>query len=177
MKILNDYECLQWLGSCGLETSQYSDMLDLVSQLPLPNSGGLRYALPDESGKKVALARSLFWQAQLGSSVMVWLGNWMVWPSCAHIPMLLRLRQGMGCALSLEDASGHLFEPTEIDDAVSLLIVCLIFYWDCLVFDTNRKLVCYVSHDKNMILMSADEFFLNHLGDVIETAKLCKRLP
>jgi hypothetical protein len=177
MKLVTEKECLSWLERFGMQTSQYSDAADLISELPFPNLASIRYTLPEDSGKKVCLARTLFWQAKLESTVLVWLRNWMVWPSCAHMPLVLKLRQAMGGVQPLEDAPGHLFEQSETDDAVSLLIVCLVSYWDCFIFDSSRRLICFVSHDNYMILMSVDQAFLHQLGDVLETAKWCRRLP
>ena len=82
----------------------------------------------------------------------------------------------MGSVRSLEEAPCHLFDVTEVDDAVSLLIVSLAFYLDCFIIDARQRLMCFLSHDEYLVLMSADENFLNRIGSVLESAKWCRRL-
>jgi hypothetical protein len=177
MKFVTEKEALSWLEGCGLPTSHCADATDFFGEIPFPNLSAIRYTLPTDSGKKVALARAVFSRAKFQSNVLVWLRNWMVWPSCAHLPLVLRLRQAMGSERSLDETPCHLSEPSESDDAVSLLIVSLVCCWDCLVFDANQRLICFVSHDEYMILMSTDEMFLNEIGARFESAKWCQKLP
>jgi len=177
MKFLTEKEALLWLENSGLPTSRYADATDFFGEIPFANLAAIRYTLPADSGKKVALARAIFSRAKFQSTVLVWLRNWMVWPSCAHLPLVLRLRQAMGSEQSLDEAPCHLFEPTELDDAVSLLIVSLISCWDCLIFDSSQRLICFVSHDEYLVLMSMDQVFLNEIGNGFESAKWCQKLP
>jgi hypothetical protein len=100
----------------------------------------------------------------------------MVWPSSAHLPLVVRLRQSLGCNGTLDEASGHLFEPSEAEDAMSFLILSLAFAWDCLLVDGNRKLLTFVSHDEYLVLMSADRAFLNKVGGMLEAAKWCHKI-
>ena len=83
----------------------------------------------------------------------------------------------MGCDKPLEAEPGHLFDPTETDDALSLLIASLEFSWDCFIADASQKLMCFASHDEFLIIMSTSEPFLSQVGSVLESAKWCQRLP
>src|SRR4051794_19333174 len=135
MKTLSNEECLRWFERHEGLNRKFATALDLFSAIPFRELTGVRYTVPIDSGHKVALARALFWQLKPEASVLVWLRNWMVWPSRAHLPMAMRLREALKCRESLDDAPGHLFEAAELDDAISLLILGLEFTWDCLVVD------------------------------------------
>jgi len=173
---MSNEESLKWLERRQLPTPEFATAEDLFAAIPFREVTALQYTIPTESGRKVALARGLFWQLKPESNVLVWLRNWIVWPSRAHIPLVLRLRQALGCEQSLEEAPGHLFEASEVDDAISLLILSLEFSWDCFLFDANRRFMCFVSHDEYLVLMGTDQSLVNRIGGVFESAEWCRRM-
>lgn len=169
MNCLTESECLNWLNQMGMPTSQFSKPVEFFAGLPFSGFTAKRFSIPEGSGRKVALARAIFWQSKLESAALVWLRNWMVFPSCAHIPLALRLREAMGCRESLEERPGILVEPNRLDDATSLLIISLEFLWDCLIVDATLRLICFVSHDEHLLLMSKDDAFVAQISNVLET--------
>lgn len=175
MKCLTETECLRWIHASGVQ-GEFSTALDLLSALPNLGLDSMNFALPRDPGRRVALARAIFWQSKYRASVLVWLRNWMVWPSSGHLPLVLRLRQALGCNKLLEDAPGNLLETNELEDALSLFIVALEFSWDCFVADAELRLICFASHDEKITLMSTDKQFLSAAAAALESAQLCTRL-
>ena len=175
MRTLSDEECLRWLDSRGLSAAKYPTADAVFTAIPFEEFTSLRYTLPQDSGRKVALSRAIFRQMKVESNILVWIRNWMVWPSSSHVPLLLRLRQSLGCQRSLEEAAGHLFEASEIDDACSFQILSILFIWDCLLFEGTGRLVCFTSHDEYLVLMGPDQAFVNQVGGVLETAGWCRK--
>lgn len=52
--------------------------------------------LPRDSGRKVWLARFLYGLAEPSPEVLIWIGDWAVWPSGQHMPLFSRFRQAFG---------------------------------------------------------------------------------
>lgn len=176
MKALTERECLEWLRGLGLPTPQDATPEDFFATIPFQDSASLKFTLPKDSGQKVALARALFQQVKSESKLLLWVRNWMVWPSSGHMPLVLRLRRSLGCERTLEETPGHLFDQSEAEDAMSFLVLSLEFIWDCLLVGGHRKLSCFVSHDEYLVLMSVDRAFLNEVGGVVEQANWCRKV-
>src|SRR5207249_780691 len=100
------------------------------------------------SGAKVSFARSIFDLIDPAPEVLLWLGEWSVWPSNQHLPLVTRWRPGFGEVRPLIEAPGQLAEPPDLDDAVSILTVALLFVWDCHVITGSGRDALYVSHDE-----------------------------
>jgi hypothetical protein len=171
VKAINEKSALKWLGDIGMPVGQYPTPSAFFHDIPFPHVASIRYTLPKKSGQKVALARHLFGHLEPKGETFVWLRNWNVFKSAGHIPLVTTLRRGMGCLERLEESPCHLFLENEIDDAISLLIVSLIFIWDCFVVDSDQRLMCFVSHDEYLVLMSKDQALLDKIGGVFESAK------
>lgn len=176
MKAISEKEALLWLDNHGLNTRSYVSANDFFSDIPFQDFAIGRYSLPEQPGRRIALARGLFSQLKPACESLVWLRNWMVWPSSGHIPLALRLRQGMGSDDSLEEAPCQIFTSAEIDDAVSFFIISLVFSWDCFVFDAEQRLMWFLSHDDYLILMGANRAALAKIGNMLESAKWCRPL-
>lgn len=156
MICLTPDECVNWIK--GQLHDPKSIMLDAgFPRLPFPGYRVEKCEYPKDSGKKVGLARLVFQLLDTDSDLFLWLQNWNVWPSCGHVPLLLRLRQGLGENRTLDQAPGHLLPKGERDDALSILILSLEFYWDCLVVETSGRLAFFTSHDEYCGFMSNEE--------------------
>ena len=64
------------------------------------------------------------------------------------MPLFARFRQAFGEMRPLIEAPSHLIEPGELDEAISVLAMALLFFWDCYVFSEHRGPVFFCSHDE-----------------------------
>jgi hypothetical protein len=64
------------------------------------------------------------------------------------MPLFSRFRQALGEHRPLIEAPGHLVTPDEIEDAVSILTVSLLFVWNCHLLTASGRDVVFVSHDE-----------------------------
>ena len=119
---------------------------------PIPDARD-RFALvqldyPTDSGKKIALAREVIGWYTKNHQLMLWISEWGVWPSSEHMPLFTRFRQALGEMRPLIEAPGHLINAGEFDEALSVLAVSLLFFWDCYVFSEWSGPVFFCSHDE-----------------------------
>jgi len=70
-----------------------------------------------------------------------------VWPSGEHMPILTKWRAALGEGRALIEARGHLVEPGEEEDGLSVLVMACLFLWDCWIF-TETGFVAMISHDE-----------------------------
>jgi hypothetical protein len=108
----------------------------------------VEFALPTDSGRKVWLARFLYERLAPSPELLIWPGDWAVWPSSQHMPLFSRFRQAFGEHRPLIEAPGHLVTSDEIEDGVSILTVSLLFFWDCHLLTSSARDVVFVSHDE-----------------------------
>jgi hypothetical protein len=79
--------------------------------------------------------------------MLLWLSDWAVWPNSQHMPLFTRFRDAFDESRPLIETPGHLFQANEIDDAVSVLAIAMLFVWDCHVFPADGP-VFVTSHDE-----------------------------
>ena len=108
----------------------------------------VEFTLPSDSGRKVAFGRFLYSLVDPAPELLLWLGDWAVWPSSQHMPLFTRFRQALGESRPLIDAPGHLLTPGEADDGVSILVVSLQFIWDCHILTASGRDAVFISHDE-----------------------------
>jgi hypothetical protein len=116
----------------------------------------VEFALPRDSGRKVWLARFLYGLVDPSPELLIWLGDWAVWPSGQHMPLFSRFRQSFREHRPLIDAPAHLVAPDEIEDGISILTMSLFFLWDCHVLTASGRDVVFVSHDEFGLFGSRD---------------------
>lgn len=145
MRCLTFSQCADWCRSNGypvVDADYYGhpapQVLETATRIPIQ--------YPEDSGRKVLLAREVIGQFAAGE-MLLWLGDWAAWPNSQHMPLFTRLREAFGEHRPLIEAPGHLFQASEIDDAVSVLAVAMLFLWDCHVFPKNGP-VFVTSHDE-----------------------------
>ena len=156
---------LRWLGQCGFVGSTQIGSQDIFRLLPPSGFQAIKMNLPKDSGQKVALANLIIRRFDPNQSLLVWVGNCMIWPSSGHIPLLMRLRQALGESRPLEEAQAHLFSSAEREDAVSFLILSLEFFWDLLIVESTGTLSFFVSHDEYLQVMAKDGNALREIDD------------
>jgi hypothetical protein len=170
MRFLSIVECAEWCAAHGIMVSQGG-----VLGYPVPDieSTWLKRAdfpLPADSGKKVALAKSVFHALEASSECLLWIANWSVWPSSAHRPLFTRVRQALGENADLAERPGHLAGIGDLDDAVTFLVICMTFFWDCYVLPSGGRKAFFTSHDEWFALLGMDDETVQKLrGDLCYT--------
>ena len=158
MRFLSDSECVAWCVQHGYATRESTDepsptILDFESDFHFVD-----FNFPNDSGKKVWLARTLYSLLDSAAELLIWLDDWDVWPSSQHMPLFRRFRESLGEHRPLIETPGHLLVPTEAEDGVSILIVALQFIWNCHVLSGSGREAVFVSHDEHGWFASRDEF-------------------
>jgi hypothetical protein len=64
------------------------------------------------------------------------------------MPLFERLRQAFGESRPVDEAPGLLVSPSEADDGISVLLLALLFVWDCHVVSGTGTDAVFVSHDE-----------------------------
>ncbi len=105
--------------------------------------------VPQDSGRKVALARSIsdiFFERR---PVALWITSWGIWPSSEHMDLFDQYRAAHSERRPLHEAPIHLFESdTDRDALLSILSLVLFFGWDAEIFTWQRtSLSVTLSHD------------------------------
>jgi hypothetical protein len=156
MTTLTAAECFSWIAS-HISTSSLERVPSPITgkRLTIPNP---KYKYPPDSGKKVALARKIYKNFEESTSVLIWVRNWSIFPSSGHLPLLIQLRSALDERSSLDERPGHLLQYQQADQSLSLIILCLEFYWDCIICGSDSKIICELSHDE----------FYTFYGDNIE---------
>lgn len=164
MKALTSGECAAW---CHQHSYPVGNPDQSGRQAPELGESfkEFRLSYPQDSGQKTALARDVITKLG-GGQLLIWVTTWGVWPSSEHMPLFSRLRQGLSENRPLIETPGHLFDSDETDDAVSVLTVALVFYWDCYVFGTACDIAFVSSHDE------WTSVFVDPTGDPIDLGSL-----
>ena len=113
----------------------------------------IHFQIPADAGARVALARVL-WEAS-GSGVpevLVWVTDWGVWPSGEYPPLAEAARRGLGADRPLAESPGHLVRLGEDDAGLSVLVLAVLFLWDCWVLPAGRRPAVFVSHDEYVVV-------------------------
>src|SRR3954447_16798123 len=137
-------------------------------QVPLGEAGWLRPDLrakgfhvvelqyPIESGRKIYLAGRLMALLESQEESLILVDDWGVFPSNQHLPLFTRFREALGERRPLIEAPGHLADGSEADDAVSIVAMSLMFFWDCYGISSNGRNAFYTSHDEYCYFASRD---------------------
>lgn len=147
MRCLSDRESAAW---CQRHGYPVADLGPYGRPAPVVDGQFRLVALtyPADSGLRVRLARDVLHALAQGSELLLWIDQWDVWPRSQHQPLFARFREAFGETRPLIQAAGHLFPVEQLDDALSVLVVALLFYWDCHVFTVPRGPVYFCCHDE-----------------------------
>jgi hypothetical protein len=155
MTFLSDVKCSEWCKNHGYRIHKYwgnGPKKDLINR----RFARVEHPHPTDSGRKVCLAKSVFHTLGSGET-LIWVANWEVWPSSGHLPLSLRFREALGEKRPLDEAPGHLAGAEEIDDGISVVIMALEFFWDCLVLHSSGENMFFASHDEYWWFGSKDK--------------------
>ena len=171
MRFLTYAESADWCARRGYPTRQCDGSIvgpdPDIQALEFPR---VEFALPTDSGQKVWLARFLYGLVVPSPELLIWIGDWAVWPSGQHMPLFSRFRQAFEEHRPLIDAPGHLVAPDEIEDGVSILTMSLFFLWDCHVLTASGRDVVFVSHDEFGWFGSRDVIVTDSVGQQLKDA-------
>jgi hypothetical protein len=149
MRFLTYGESAEWCSRRGYPTRKREGIIvGPEPYIEVPDFQCVEFALPRDSGRKVWLARFLYGLLDPSPELLIWLGDWAVWPSSQHMPLFSRFRQAFREHRPLIEAPGHLVAPDEIEDGVSILTMSVLFLWDCHLLTASGRDVVFVSHDE-----------------------------
>ncbi len=131
---------------------------------------GNGFAIPEDSGKKTALARFLatLVMSQPDSEAVVYISEWGVWPSSQHLELFDSYRLAKGETRSLGEAPVHRFSASDAESLVSLLCLVLYFVWDAEVFDAAGKCLFSISHDEWLDIRTGDQAAIESCVSAVE---------
>ena len=143
MQFLTPDQCADWLSHRGVDADNTGPQFFDAS------ASTLKFAIPTDAGRRVALARVL-WEyiAQDSPETLVWLTFCHAWPSGQHLPMATALRKSFGEHRSIGDAPGCVVSSGESNDALSVLITAILFLWDSWAINTDGSRRLFLSHDE-----------------------------
>jgi hypothetical protein len=174
MKSLTTPECIALLKQYGVAITDDERFSQVLKKAPFSAFHTANFPLPKDSGRKVALMRLLFGQIGTDCDVLIWLKNWEVWGSSGHEPLVIRLREALGCNQALDETPGHLFSSAEADDVISFLILSAEFFWDCLVLSSDLRVTLFLSHDEFYSIVCKEQENLARIRDILEKGNSTK---
>jgi|GEM_PF-2067399 len=149
MRVLTYSESAEWCAKRGFSTRQREGyVVGPEPDLTSPPFHFVEFKPPVDSGNKVFFARWLYSLVDSSPELLLWIGDWAVWPSSQHMPLFDRFREGFGERRPLIEAPGHILTPQEAEDSVSIIAVALFFIWDCHILAASGRDAVFVSHDE-----------------------------
>lgn len=121
----------------------------------LREHGSKRLPYPADSGQARYFVRSLMGLLESGPFV-VFISNTEIFPSCSHMPLANALRVSWGERRLFSEAPAHLFLPDEVEEAVSLALLAVLFFWEAWLFSSDLGVIINLSHDERAEIWSAD---------------------
>jgi len=107
------------------------------------------YFLPEDSGAKVAIARTIATTFLDVGPTVLWINETGIWPSAEHMDLFSRYRLSYGERRVLSDAPIYIFESIADKDAfISVLCLSLFFIWGVEITDLGRTRALTISHDE-----------------------------
>jgi hypothetical protein len=143
MQFLTRDGCAAWCATAGIQLAP-----DGASPQE-PTSPSEKSEIPPDSGRRVALAR-LLWESVAASApqVLLWVTEFGIWPSGEHRPLAESARSAWGAPAPLSAYPGHLVRLGEPEDGLSVLVLALLFLWDCWLLPSGGATAVFVSHDE-----------------------------
>jgi hypothetical protein len=162
MIILSRDECEKWFAKRDIYLGGPSST---VAADNYPNH--ISFAMPSDAGRLNALSTQFPELSGINAGIL-WITNFGVFPSCQNLPLFYGYRNSLNELRSLADAPGHVFERHERDEFCSILNMCVIFFWDFLIADTDATCLVSVSHDEHCTLCAREGL---QLDDIISNLR------
>ena len=109
------------------------------------------FSIPEDAGRRVALAKSLISLLDDSEELLVQIGDWAVWPSGQHMPLFDRFREHWR-GRPLIEAPGHVIPAangtTPFDSVLSVL-----YLWNCHVLRPTaiRHCSCHMTSTDGLL--------------------------
>jgi len=137
MKVLSKEEAATWCEAHRIGRG-----------LPERFDADLEFKIPVDAGKRVAMVGRAMKPFEDEPLFLVLFSEWSVWRSGERMHVFDRFRMSYGETRRLIEAPGHVFNQTEIEDAISFVTIAVLFLWNCHVVTPERRKVLYFSHDE-----------------------------
>jgi hypothetical protein len=131
MKVLSRQEAMYWCQAHGVALDNWG--------LPERSDAESRFEIPNDAQKRVYLVSQAMKAFDGDPLLLVWFHDWSVWPSGQRMHVFDRFRRSYGETRPLIDSPGHLFEGSEIEDAISFVTVAVLFLWDWFQCSNGEK--------------------------------------
>lgn len=118
---------------------------------PEPNFegfSGVDFMIPEDTGRRVALANTLFEAVPGDQGTLVWITSWGIWPSSERRHMFDRFRSSYGDGRPIAEAPAFAFGPSEREDTLSFFTFTMLFLYDCHVLSESGDTWIFISHDE-----------------------------
>jgi hypothetical protein len=149
MRICTYKECADWCAAHNYPTRHIEGyVVGPDPDLTKPDFRFAMFSIPEDAGRRVALAKNLIALLDESAELLVQIGDWAVWPSGQHMPLFDRFREAFGERRRLIEAPGHVIPPSERDDAVSILVLSVLYLWNCHALSSTGDQAMFVSHDE-----------------------------
>jgi len=139
MRILSPREAATWCQAhhVALSDSGHPELSDV----------DLKFRIPRDAQERVQLVSQAMEAFKDETVFLVWFADWSVWFG-QRMHVFDRLRMSYGETRPLIDSPGHLFDQTEMEDAVSFVTIAVLFLWDCYIVVPGRRKLLFLSHDE-----------------------------
>jgi hypothetical protein len=141
MKIITKHDAGEWCKSQSIPLNESG----LPAVWTIPDASD--FHIPPDAGERTALAKDQMGKLAMAGSCLVWLDDWMVWPSGQWYHLFERFRLSYRCQDALIEKPAHLIDKAEFEAAVSIAVYAILMLWDCYVITDRGSWVCY-SHDE-----------------------------
>ena len=139
MKFLTKKDAVKWCRENQIHLDE--------RELPFLTKSSKDFNIPSDAGQRVALVTSQFEHFRDEDEILIWITAWGVWPSSERLHIFDRLRLSYGEKRLLNEISAHVVSKNEYEDGLSILILAVLFLWDCYVLSKSGKFIFY-SHDE-----------------------------
>lgn len=131
-----------------------------------------RYAIPEDTGVKNMLARSLAEAMTAEPGGMFFIGEINIWPSSEHWDLFDGYRASLGETRSVHDAPCHEIESGDQPRLHSLIALVLYFVCGGLLIHPSGTIVVEISHDEWLCVWAQNKSDLRNLQHWLND--LCK---
>ena len=140
MIVLPNEQTAAWCRQHQISLNEYG--------LPEKSNCDSEFTIPVDAQHRVLLVSQTMQPFANESVFLVWFNDWSVWPSGQRMHVFDRFRMSYGETRWLIHSPGHVFDQSEIEDAISFVTLAVLFLWDCYIVTPGRSKLLFFSHDE-----------------------------